>query len=84
MRTLESPSASPEEDSTDDGIEELQGKVVRVKQFSIKPMTLDEAAFQMELLGHDFFLFLNGETDQYNLLYRRHDGDYGLIQTEPL
>ena len=40
--------------------------------------------FQMELLGHDFFMFYNSETDQHNVLYRRHDGDLGLIQPEPL
>ena len=58
--------------------------MVRVKRFPVKPMTLEDAAFQMELLGHDFFLFLNSETDEHSVLYRRHDGDYGLIQPEPL
>ena len=58
--------------------------MVRVKGFPAKPMTLDDAAFQMDLLGHDFFMFLNSETDQYSLLYKRRDGDYGLIQPEPL
>jgi putative sigma-54 modulation protein len=47
-------------------------------------MTLEEVTFQMDLLGHDFFLFKDGETEEYNLLYRRRDGDYGLIQPEPL
>jgi putative sigma-54 modulation protein len=42
-------------------------------------MTVDEAAFQMELLGHSFFLFLNADANQFNVLYRRDDGDYGLI-----
>ena len=46
-------------------------------------MTMDEAAFQMELLGHNFFLFHNSETDQPNVLYTRRDGDYRLIQPEP-
>ena len=56
------------------------GALVRVKQFSMKPLTVEEAAFQMQLLGHDFFMFLNRENGQHNLLYRRDDGDYGLIQ----
>jgi ribosome hibernation promoting factor len=56
--------------------------IVRTKRFAIKPMTPDEAAMQMELLNHDFFVFLNGETDQMNVLYRRKDGNYGLIEPE--
>ena len=84
IRTLAANVPSHLEGSDDDEIEEIQGKSVRLKRFPIKPMTLSEAAFQMELLGHDFFLFLNSETDQYSVLYERHDGDYGLIQPEPL
>jgi len=57
-------------------------KVVKVKRFAIKPMPIDEALEQMELLGHDFFLFLNAETEEVNLLYRRKDGNYGLIEPE--
>ena len=57
-------------------------RVVRVKQFPVKPMAVDEAMFQMELLGHDFFLFLNTDAGTYNVLYRRHDGAYGLLQPE--
>ena len=60
------------------------GSVVKVKRFPIKPMAVDEAAFQMELLGHSFFLFVNGDTEQHNVIYRRNDGDYGLIEPEPL
>ncbi len=55
-------------------------RVVKVKRFAIKPMFVDEATEQMELLGHDFFLFLNAETQEVNLLYRRKDGDYGMIE----
>ncbi len=54
-------------------------RVVKVKQFTLKPMPVDEATEQMELLGHDFFLFVNSENGKANLLYRRKDGDYGLI-----
>lgn len=57
-------------------------RVVRMKRFAIKPMTTEEAREQMELLGHDFFFFRSAETGQYNVIYRRHDGDYGLIEPE--
>lgn len=56
--------------------------ITRRKRFPMKPMSGEEAARQMELLGHDFFLFQNEETGQYNVLYRRRDGDYGLIEPE--
>lgn len=55
-------------------------RVVRVKRFAFKPMTVDEAILQMELLGHDFFVFTDAETDEVNVLYRRRDGNYGLIE----
>ncbi len=57
-------------------------KVVKVKRFAVKPMSVGEAVDQMELLGHDFFLFFNADTEGLNLLYRRKDGDYGLIEPE--
>jgi putative sigma-54 modulation protein len=83
IRTEGAPSP-PDEEALEDAAPEVDGRVVRTKRFPIKPMTLDEATFQMELLGHDFFLFKDGQTGEYNLLYRRRDGDYGLIQPEPL
>jgi putative sigma-54 modulation protein len=61
---------------------EASRKVVKSKHFLIKPMLQDEAINQMELLGHDFFLFIDADTDQLNLLYRRKDGNYGLIEPE--
>ena len=57
-------------------------KVVKVKRFAIKPMTLSEATDQMELLGHNFFLFFDADAEGIKLLYRRNDGDYGLIEPE--
>ena len=57
-------------------------EIVRVKRFPIKAMSLNEASEQMELLSHDFFLFINSDTDELNLVYRRRDGNYGVI--EPL
>jgi len=66
------------------GVEESEvpRKVVRTKHFLVKPMSVDEAANQMELLGHDFFLFVSAENDEVNLLYRRKDGNYGLIEPD--
>jgi hypothetical protein len=59
--------------------EDLQPKIVRTKEFQIKPMYSDEAVEQMELLGHNFFVFRDAETNQVNVLYKRNDGNYGLI-----
>ncbi|CCO07595.1 ribosome hibernation-promoting factor, HPF/YfiA family [Desulforamulus hydrothermalis] len=55
-------------------------QVIKTKRFAIKPMSLDEAILQMNLLGHDFFVFSNAETEQTNVVYRRKDGNYGLIE----
>jgi putative sigma-54 modulation protein len=60
----------------------LRSKVVKVKRFALKPMSVAEATDQIELLGHDFFLFFNPDTEGVNLLYRRKDGNYGLIKPE--
>ena len=54
--------------------------IVKTKQFAVKPMHPEEAALQMELLGHDFFLFRNTESDNAAVLYRRRDGALGLIE----
>lgn len=62
--------------------EAISGKVVRVKRFEMVPMTPEEAIEQMELLGHQFFLFLSAEEGGINVIYRRRDGDYGLIIPE--
>ncbi len=59
--------------------EENVSKIVKKKQFIIDPMTADEAVLQMELLGHDFFLFTNSETNHSAVVYLRDDGDVGLI-----
>ncbi len=57
--------------------------IARKKQFVVKPMTVEEAILQMELLGHDFFIFANAETEMLNVLYRRKDNTYGLIEALP-
>lgn len=55
-------------------------RVVKSKRIALKPMTPDEAALQMELLGHDFFVFINSETGDVNVVYKRKDGNYGQIE----
>ena len=62
--------------------EEAAPGVVKVKRFAMKPATVDEAILQMNLLGHTFFVFQNALSEQVNVLYRRHDGQYGLIEPE--
>ncbi len=55
-------------------------ELVRTKRVRMEPMSAEEAAFQMELLGHSVFMFLDRDTDQHNVVYLRDDGNYGLIQ----
>lgn len=57
-------------------------EVVKVKRFAMKPMSVPEAAEEMAMLGHSFFFFLNTDTDEFNVLYQRNDGNYGLIEPE--
>ncbi len=63
-------------------VEEPDGEIVRVKRFQVRPMSSEEAVEQMELLGHQFFVFLNADENSINVLYQRDDGDYGLLQPE--
>jgi putative sigma-54 modulation protein len=55
-------------------------RIVKSKQFALKPMSVEEATLQLELVGHDFFVFTNAETSDTNVVYRRNDGHYGLIE----
>lgn len=55
-------------------------ELVRVKRFTMKPMDVEEAMMQMDLLGHDFYVFVNADTDDVNVVYRRKNGNYGLIE----
>lgn len=57
-----------------------QFKIVRTKRFALKPMDVEEAVMQMNLLGHSFFVFFNAGTDEVNVVYRRNDGNFGLIE----
>ena len=72
----------PEEAEEEAQEAELLPNIVKVKQFIVKPMTPEEAALQLELVGHDFFVFVNSETGETNVVYRRRDGNYGLIEPQ--
>jgi putative sigma-54 modulation protein len=74
--------SSGEELAIETAPEESAGRIVRTKRFRMVSINPEEAVEQMELLGHDFFVFYNAEEGQINVLYRRKDGNYGLIQPE--
>ena len=65
-----------------DYVDEEEVHIVRTKKFDIKPMYPEDACVQMELLGHNFFVFCNAETDQVNVVYKRKGNTYGLIEPE--
>ncbi len=73
-RVVATPS-TPHEEST-------EPQILRTKRFAMKPMAVEEAVMQMDLLGHDFYVFTNGDTEQVNVVYKRKDGNYGLIEPE--
>ncbi|MGN0687688.1 MAG: ribosome hibernation-promoting factor, HPF/YfiA family [Oscillospiraceae bacterium] len=62
--------------------EEKEYEVIRYKTFALKPMTVDEAILQMNLLGHEFFMFKNAETGNVNVVYRRNEGNYSVLVPE--
>ena len=62
--------------------DDIESSVVRVKRFPVKPMDIEEAMMQMDLLGHDFYVFTNADTDEVNVLYRRKHGNFGLIEPQ--
>ena len=65
-----------------DYVDEEEIQIVRSKKFDIKPMYAEDACIQMELTGHNFFVFVNAETDQVNVVYKRKGNTYGLIEPE--
>lgn len=69
-------------ESDEDVVEDGEIRIVRTKKFGIKPMFPEDACIQMELLGHSFFVFSNAETDEVNVVYKRKDGSFGLIEPE--
>ena len=70
----------PEEPSFSE--EQLQRMIVKSKQFDLQPLTPEEATVELDLIGHDFFVFVNIETEKQNVVYRRRDGGYGLIEPQ--
>jgi len=62
--------------------EEEEPQLVRTKRFALKPMPVEEAIMQMNLIGHSFFVFSNADTEEVNVVYKRKDGNYGLIEPE--
>ncbi len=63
-------------------VAENEFKVVKTKKFAIKPMNIEEAVLQMDLLKHNFFVFLNADSEEVNVVYKRKDNNYGLIEPE--
>ena len=74
-------SGNVEGDEEDDDDAGIVNRIVKTKRLTMKPMGPEEAALQMDLLGHDFFLFTNAENGHASVLYRRRDGNLGLIET---
>lgn len=66
----------------DKALTDEEVKIVRTKRFGVKPMYPEDACIQMELVGHSFFVFCNAQTDQVNVVYKRKDGSFGLIEPE--
>ncbi len=63
-------------------MEDAEPQILKSKQFPVKPMTPEEAVLQLELVGHDFFVFQNAESSDVNVVYRRRDGNFGLIEPQ--
>lgn len=76
-------AAEPEPSAGSAASAKVRPTVVREKRHGVRPMTVEQAAEQMDLLGHAFYVFQNVENDAINVVYRRNDGDYGLIVPEP-
>ena len=71
-----------DEVAVEDELIEENGKVVKTKKFGIKPMSVEEAILQMELVGHNFFVFQDFDGNKVNVVYKRKDGDYGLLEPD--
>ncbi|MBR5565835.1 MAG: ribosome-associated translation inhibitor RaiA [Roseburia sp.] len=75
-------SAFKQEFLEEQSVEDEEIQITRVKKVDMKPMYAEDACVQMELLGHDFFVFINAETDQVNVVYKRKGNTYGIIEPE--
>jgi putative sigma-54 modulation protein len=73
---------SPAPDTIGVMTEADESQIVKTKQFALNPMNAEEAVLQLELVGHDFFVFKNADSGDVNVVYRRHDGGYGLIEPQ--
>jgi ribosome hibernation promoting factor len=71
-----------ERDTPAASLAEADSRLVKTKRFAVKPAEVDEAIMEMDLLGHNFYVFRNARTDEVNVVYRRRDGHYGLIEPE--
>lgn len=80
--TLVSQGFQAVEETEESSEDSIAPRIVKTKHFMIKPMTPEEAALQLELVGHDFFVFTNSETNETAVVYRRRDGNYGLIEPQ--
>jgi putative sigma-54 modulation protein len=80
LKNAEPVSGSSVVEEVLEGEEDIETKLVRTKQFQMKPMSPEEAALQMELLDHAFYVFTSADTGDINVVYRRRDGNYGLIE----
>jgi putative sigma-54 modulation protein len=79
-RSRDHKTLNPDVNASDEHEDDGPGSIVRTKRFVMRPMTAEEAALQMEMLGHDFFFFLDAESGKYCVLYHRDDGNLGLIE----
>ncbi|MDR6225570.1 ribosome hibernation-promoting factor, HPF/YfiA family [Desmospora profundinema] len=82
IRSLENGAAPATAERVADAEEDEEFQIVRTKRFNLKPMDTEEAILQMDLLGHNFYVFSNASTDQVSVVYKRKDGRYGLIEPE--
>ena len=81
-KNLRAEAFTPDVPAEADVAEDEEFNIVRIKRFAVKPMNTDEAILQMNLLDHSFYVFRNIDTNEVNVVYRRKNGDYGLIEAE--
>jgi putative sigma-54 modulation protein len=79
-RRAQRANANAEQGGAAVAADETTSQIVKTKQFAVKPMTPEEAVLQLELIGHDFFVFRDADSNQINVVYRRQAGGYGLIE----
>ena len=82
IETASFPGDEETEEELEDKETPVVGKIVNTNRFAVKPMSDEEAAMQLELLGYNFFVYLNAEKEQVHVIYKRHDGNYGLVEPE--